>query len=153
FLHHLALSHALFQRWQTDKVQKGSPAKVRAERERALDYIRKNKGTAFGWVLLSLLQDRAKNEKAFHKALAELWPLFEDVPGLSYAARYEEARSLWKAGRKEEARKRFRALYEKTLRNDLLPQIDEDFRAALLGDGKDTDPWSELIRKTAERLI
>ena len=63
FLHHLGVSHALYQRWQSDRVLKVSAAKRQAERQRALDYVRRNKGSVFGWVLLTLLQDRAGKDK------------------------------------------------------------------------------------------
>jgi predicted Zn-dependent protease len=153
FLQHLALSHALYQRWQNNKVVKGSLARVKAERERALDYVRRNKGTLFGWALLGLLQDRAGKDQDFHRALAEAWLLFEDVPGLGYAARYENARSLWKSGQAKEARRRFQDLYEKTLKQDRLPPIDADFRLALLEGGKEEDRWGDLLRPTAADLI
>jgi tetratricopeptide (TPR) repeat protein len=153
FLRHLALTHALMQRWQSDKVTKGGPARVKAERERALDYVRQNKGTLFGWALLGLMQDQAKDDKAFHQDLAEAWLLFEEVPGLAYPARYEYARSLWKSGQKQEARKVFQALYEKTFKAGLLPAIDSDFRHALLGGGKEADAWSELLRSIAQKLL
>src|SRR5262249_40687377 len=103
FLQHLAVSHALLQRWQDAKVLKGSPARVRAETRRALDYVRRHKGTAWGWALLTLMQDRAGEIKTvfpalqdtgLHAALADCFALFENVPGLRYAARYEQARSL-----------------------------------------------------------
>jgi tetratricopeptide (TPR) repeat protein len=148
FLRHLALSHALYQRWQNDRAGQASPA----ERERAFDYVRRNKGSRFGWALLCLLQDRAGKDRDFHAALADLWPLFEDVPGLKYAARYEQARSLFHAGKATEARQCFRALYEQTLADDVLPALDADCRAALLGDG-DSDAWSELLQKTAARFL
>src|SRR5262249_54205353 len=83
---HLAVSNALLQRWQSDKVVKGDAARVKAEARRALDYVRQHKGTAWGWALLGLMQDRAGENKALHAALAECWMLFEDVPGLRYAA-------------------------------------------------------------------
>jgi tetratricopeptide (TPR) repeat protein len=150
FLKHLALSHALYQRWQNDKVLKGGAARRKTEIGRALDYIRANKGTVFGWGLLCLVQDRAGQDKALHRRLADLWPLFEDVPGLEYAARYERARSLWHAGEKEQARTAFRALYERTLKEGRLPRIDPDFRQALLSDA---DVWDGLVRRTAQRLI
>jgi Tfp pilus assembly protein PilF len=153
FVQHLAVSHALFQRWGDAKVVKGSPAKVKAERARAVKYVRANKGTVFGWVLLCLMEDRAGKDRAFHRELSELWPLFRDVPGLGYAARYEQARCLWKAGQKQDAQKHFRELYEKTVKENRLPPIDPDFRQALLGDGKGDDPWSELIGRTASRLV
>jgi tetratricopeptide (TPR) repeat protein len=147
FLHDLAVTHALYQHWQSDKAAKNP----QADRERALDYIRHNKGSVFGWGLLCLLQDRARKDEKFHAALAEAFSWFEEVPGLAYAARYEHARSLWKAGRNDEARKRFQELYEKTLEQDQLPPIDADFRQALAADGE--APWSSLVRKTAGRLI
>jgi Tfp pilus assembly protein PilF len=152
-LKHLAVSHALYQRWQNDKVVKGSLDKRKAERQRALDYVYRNKGTLFGWILLGLMQDRAGKDKELHAALAEAWPLLENIPGLRYAARYEQARCLWKAGQADQARKRFRALYEETFQKGRLPLIDTDFRQALLGNGKGADPWGELLRKTAKQLI
>jgi predicted Zn-dependent protease len=155
FLHHLALTHALYQRWQSDKADKGTPRQRQAERDRALDYVRRNRGSAFGWGLLCLLQDRAGTDAAFHGRIAELCPLFADVPGLAYAARYEQARALWLAGERDEARRLFRALYEKTLQDDALPPVDAAFREALDGAGsaKEPDQWSTLLRRTAEWLI
>src|SRR5262249_26226020 len=88
--------------------------------------------------------------KALHAALAECFPLFEDVPGLRYAARYETARSLWKAGNPEVARKRFEGLYADTVKGGVLPAIDADFRQALLGEA---DHWGKLLRGTAARLV
>jgi Tfp pilus assembly protein PilF len=152
-LKHLALSHALFQRWQNDKVVKGAPAKRQAERKRAIEYIRDNKGSLFGWILLGLMQDRAGKDKAMHRELVELWLLFEKVPGLAYAARYEQARCLARAGEREAARKRFQDLYNTTLARDQLPLIDLDFRRTLAGESKEADLWSALLRKTAARFI
>jgi Tfp pilus assembly protein PilF len=153
FLHRLAVTHALYQRWQSAKADQGSARQRQAERDRALDYVRRNKGSVFSWGLLCLLQDRAGKDEAFHRSLADACPLFAEVPGLAYAARYEQARSLWKGGEREEARKQFRALYEKTLKEDLLPPIDADFRQALAGTGQEPDLWTALLRRTAEWLI
>jgi tetratricopeptide (TPR) repeat protein len=150
-LRHLAVSHALYQRWQSDKVVKGDKARVQADIERALDYVRRHKDTAWGWALLCLMQDRAGKDQALHAALAECCPLFENVPGLRYAARYEQARSLWRAGRKEEARKQFTQLYRDTLKEEVLPVIDADFRQALVG--VEADRWGELLRDTAASLV
>jgi predicted Zn-dependent protease len=152
YLQHLALTHALLQRWSDERVTKGSPAKVKAERDRALDYVRKNKDSAFGWALLGLMQDRAGKDAAFHAELADAFLLFADRPALDYAARYEHARSLLRAGRRAEARKHFRALYERTLKEDVLPLVDGDFRLALLG-GEGADEWTALLRQTAEQLV
>jgi hypothetical protein len=159
-LRRLALTHALLQRWQNGKVAGGTDAQRRAERDRALEFVRRYKGTAAAWALLGLMQDRAREDEArkkdvrdTYRALAEAWLLFEDVPGLSYGARYEHARSLWKAGQREQARERFRAVYESVLKDKVLPRIDEDFRQALTDDGKGGAEWSGLMRRTARTLI
>jgi hypothetical protein len=152
YLKHLAVTHALLQRWQDERVTKGPAAKAKAERQRALDYVRKNKDSAFGWALLCLMQDRAGKDANFHAELAESWRLFEDSPALGYAARYEFARSLLKAGRRPEARQRFRELYERTLADGVLPPIDGGFRLALLGGSGAADEWTQLLGKTAARL-
>jgi len=160
YLQHLGLTHALLQRWQNAKVLQGNPAKVEAEKRRALEYIAKHKDTAFAWALLCLIQDRVNAAKPTQAAsatgllptqLASAWRHFDDSPALGYAARYERARSLFHGGQKAEARKQFLELYEATLKKDVLPAIDQDFRAALLG--SERDPWSERIRQTAARLI
>jgi hypothetical protein len=153
YLKHLAQTHAILQRWSDERVNKGTAAKVKAERERALEYVQKHKDSAFGWALLGLLEDRAGEDKAFYARLAEACRLFEDFPGLGYAARYESARCLFKAGQQAEARKRFRALYEETLKEDVLPVIDTDFRLALQGGGDSADLWTELLRQTADGLV
>jgi Tfp pilus assembly protein PilF len=160
YLAHLALTHALFQRWSNSRALGATDDKRREERDRALEYVRRNKGTAFAWGLLCLMKDRADEDEArkkdlleTHKALAEAWPLFEGVPALAYAAKYEHARGLLKSGRLAESRQRFRDLYEQTLKDGALPPIDGDFRAALLGDGKDADLWADLMRRTAAALI
>jgi hypothetical protein len=152
FLQRLAVSHALYQRWENAHPGRDA-AQRQAERERAFDYVRRNAGTVFGWSLLCLMEDHAGKDEDFHRALADAWGLFADVPGLEYAARYEQARCLWKGARRAEARRHFRELYEQTFRKDLLPLIDGDFRATLLADGKEPDEWSALLRRTAGRLI
>jgi tetratricopeptide (TPR) repeat protein len=148
-LQHLAVTHALLQRWQTPKILKGDPARGAAETQRAIDYVRKNSDSLFGWSLLCLMQDRAEEDRTLHAKLAELWPLFENRPGLGFAAKYETARSLWRAGKKDEARLRFRALYEAALRDGALPAVDGDLRAALQAG----DAWGDLMRQTARKLV
>jgi hypothetical protein len=152
YLQHLALTHALLQRWSDERVNKGSAARVLADRQRALDYVRRN-NDAFAWALLGLLQDRAGDSPTLHGELAESWRLFEDQPEFRYAARYEFARSLFKAGQRAEARKRFRTLYEETLQDGILPPVDADFRQALQGGSATADLWTELLRKTAQGLV
>ena len=58
-----ALSHALLQRWENDKILRGDPAKVAAEKVRALEYVRRHKGDGVrAGSLLSLMQERADQE-------------------------------------------------------------------------------------------
>jgi len=156
YLKHLAYTHALLQRWQNKKLLTGDATRAAAEKKRAVEYVRKHKGTGFAWSLLCLMQDRAGEDKAFQRELAECWMLFADPRlrvGLVDAARYEAARSLLNAGDRKEARTAFRKLYEDTLQRDELPAIDADFRQALLGNAGEADAWGELLRKTARSLI
>jgi ferric-dicitrate binding protein FerR (iron transport regulator) len=162
FLQHLAVSHALYQRWQNAKILKGNLARVKADVQRGLDYVRRHTGTAWGWTLLCLMQDRAGEVKALHPllqdnslhaSLAECFALFEQVPGLRYAARYEQARCLLRAGKQGEGRKLFEQLYADTLKEERLPAIDGDFRLALLGRAPEADHWNALLRSTATRLV
>jgi hypothetical protein len=160
FLQRLALSHALYQRWQTGRISPSADAQRRADWDRARAYVARQAGSAFGWALLGLLADRAREDeankkdvRALHRDLADAWTLFAEVPGLGYAARYEQARSLWKSGQHARARRSFLDLYERTLREGYLPPIDADLRAALLGDGPDSDAWGDLLRRSARRLV
>jgi hypothetical protein len=152
FLHRLAVSHALYQRWQSAHPGRDADQR-RAERDRAFDYVRRNAGTVFGWALLCLMEDHAGDDANFHRALADAFGRFADTPGLEYAARYEQARCLAKGGNRAGSRRRFRELYERTLRKDVLPAIDADFRAALLATRTEPDEWSALLRQSADRLI
>jgi tetratricopeptide (TPR) repeat protein len=153
WLRHLAQTHALLQRWQDERLSKRPAAALRAERQRALRYVRDNKESAFGWALLALMEDRAGKDAAVHAELAEAFAWFEGRPGLGYAARYERARCLLKAGQKAEARRAFSALYEQTFKDGVLPPVDGDFRMALLGGEGTADGWTELLQKTAARLV
>jgi tetratricopeptide (TPR) repeat protein len=153
FLQHLANTHALYQRWSSDRALKGTPAKVREDRLRAMAYVEANRTSLFGWGLLCLLQDRAGKDEPFNREIAESFRLFDDMASLRYAAQYEHARSLYRGGETGKARERFVKLYTATLDEDVLPSIDSEFRKALLGKGEESDLWSELIHKTAHRLI
>jgi hypothetical protein len=157
YLQHLAITHALLQRWQNGKLLAAGAELRRVEIDKALDYARKHKGSAYAWRLLGLIQERAKEEEAakrdardLHQALVEAFAVFAELPSFRYAARYEQARSLFKAGQIAEARQKFRTLYEDTLKDGWLPAIDADFRQALLGD---KDAWGVVIRQTADKLI
>jgi thioredoxin-like negative regulator of GroEL len=152
-LKHLATTHALYQRWQSKHPQKWDPARLQAERQKALDYVRANQDSAFGWALLCLLQNQAGKDQAFYRELADCFQRFAGQLGLGYAARYEQARCLWSAGERKAAREKFTELYRAALARGYLPAMDDDLRNALLGDGKSGDAWGELLRQTAAELI
>jgi tetratricopeptide (TPR) repeat protein len=156
FLGRLVAAHSLCQYWSDPHIDVAK----RQHLERALGFVRKHKGTAFGWAVLSLIADMAAAAEhhdrpvpAVHRALTEVWPLFADVPALRYSARYEHARSLWKAGEGKRAAKLFLDLYEETMAAGALPPIDRDFRACLLEAGIAEGAWSELLRRTTDRLV
>ena len=134
FLHHLAgLARPLpaLADQQAQSPRRRPPST--ADRERALEYVRRNKGTVFGWAPAVPdagpgRQGHGPRKPSTSPLLADAWPLFEDVAGLAYAARYEQARSLWKAASTTRPASSFRDLYEQTLKEDVLPAIDADFR-------------------------
>ena len=117
FLQHLGLTHALYQRWESDRVLKTTPDRLLVERQKALDYVKKHKDSAFGWGMLCLLEDRAAEARAkstdrpgtdavFYRELADAFRLFADNPALGYAARYEEARCLLRSAQKDTAKEK-----------------------------------------------
>ncbi len=160
WLNRLATAHALYQRWDAARPTHRNEAQQQTERDRALEYVKHNKGSALAWALLGLVQDRVaadddgkKDQRAAWKALAEAWLWFAEQPGSAYHARYENARCLWKAGEQDAARKQFRALYEETFALKTLPPLDADFRQAMLGSGEQANEWKDLMRKTARQLL
>src|SRR5262249_5863984 len=150
------LGHALLQRWSSAR-NLGSAAQRAAERERALAYVQEHAGSELAWAVLCLVQNRLAAEeegaetREAHTALAKALGLFTEAPGPAGQARYEAAGCLWKAGAKAQARRRFGSLFEEAVKGGRLLRIDADFRAALVGAGK--DGWGELLRRTARRLI
>jgi tetratricopeptide (TPR) repeat protein len=126
---------------------------LQAEFTRSLEFVHQHKKSALGLALLLDVVDRAGNYQAPQAAIADAWELFADHPGLHYTARYEKALALRRADRRPEARKVFVDLYEETLKKGALPPIDNNFRSVLESNGKDADEWTDLIRKTADKLV
>jgi ferric-dicitrate binding protein FerR (iron transport regulator) len=160
FLKRLATAHALLQRWQVGKGPGATPAQRRAGRRRALEFVRREKGSALGWALLGLVQDRTAEDDAERKldvraayaAIAEAYRQFEGSSRLGDLARYERARCLLRAGDAAGARKLFAQLHAQTFKDGGLLRIDADFRKALLG-GAGADGWGGLMRQTAAALV
>src|SRR5207248_5671735 len=106
YLRHLAVTHAVLQRWQNARVLEGNPRQRQDALRAAVDYAEKNPDSPFGFALLGLMSDRAAEAEAnksdardVREALARLRPRFLKTPGLQGAARYEAARSLARAGK------------------------------------------------------
>jgi hypothetical protein len=124
-------------------------------------YVRKGQSPVFVWAVVQevlntpdkkVIADggRAKVQRDVLQAAAES---LKDVPGLSYAARYEYARHLAESGERDEARKQFVALYEETAKDGALPPLDRDFRQALRAEGKEPDLFAKLLGESADRLV
>jgi hypothetical protein len=137
---------------KNQSVKKDGPAR-RADRKRALRYMRRNAGSHLGWAMLALRDDEGGGDEGSERAVAEAYRLFEDLPDIGDAARYEYARHLLKHDRVQEARAIFRTLYTKALEEGELPRIDQSFRQALRGNGRETDEWQAWMEQTARQLI
>jgi ferric-dicitrate binding protein FerR (iron transport regulator)/tetratricopeptide (TPR) repeat protein len=153
FIPRLAEFRDLWHRWYSGKAREsGNSDKGKAERSLILDYLQDCSSPAFAWVLLDTIQRYGYIDAEFQKDLAKVYLKSSGVAGLAYAARYEHARSLYLAGNNAEAQKRFRELYEQTLKEGILPPIDSNFRAAFKVNPEDQEPFTDLMRKTASWL-
>jgi tetratricopeptide (TPR) repeat protein len=142
----------LRNRLTSEAARARGPAQRQADREWALKYVRQNRSSPLGWASLTILQEEGGGDEDFRRAVARASKLFEDVPGLGYAARYEQARGLLKTGRRSQAAKRFRELYAQTLDEGQLPRIDASFREALREEGQGSSRWAAWVRQTAALL-
>ena len=150
FLGRMSLAHALLQRWSDKRIEKLAPASLKTERAKALDFVQKNKDRDFGWDLLCRMQDRTDvKDAAFQRELATAFGWFAESPAVSYAARYEVARCLWRAGDAKAAQAKFVDVYDQAAAAGELPPIDADFRSALEPAGL----WTKAIARTADRLL
>ena len=81
--------------WQTwTEVDATSPGGgwLRERERRGLDYVKAQRGTAYGWALLGMMYaSTAESDKRFHREWADTCALFIDHPAFGYAARYERA--------------------------------------------------------------
>jgi hypothetical protein len=77
-----------------------------------------------GAAALLLLAQRGGLAAEDWKLLAELWKLFEDLPGFWYTSHYERIRCLMSAGQDAQARQEFDRLYTETLSAGVIPPLD-----------------------------
>jgi tetratricopeptide (TPR) repeat protein len=153
FLQSLAEFRVLSMSWTSGKAAAGDEAARQEEQQRVLDFVHRHKASVLGWSLLTTVADRAGDDKPFRLALAEAYQSFEALPGLAYAARYERGRNLLHGGQRQQAQTVFRELYEKTMKDGVLPPIDQDFRQALQPEGTEANPWGDLMRRTTATLV
>jgi ferric-dicitrate binding protein FerR (iron transport regulator) len=154
-LHDLAKVQWLRRHWQ----QPGLLSELDCSLMR--NYVREARSPLFVWAVVeevlrtpdkkvAAAGGRAKVQRdVLEAALAAL----KDVPGLSYAARYEYALYLAENGERDEGRKLLVALYEETAKDGALPPLDRRFREALRADGKKSDLFARLLRESAGRLV
>jgi hypothetical protein len=132
-----------------------------ADAARGIKAIREAKSPLFAWAVVvqalrlpdSQVMSKGGRAKLQRDVLEAACAVLKDVPGLSYAARYELARHLAENGDRAEARKQFAELYRDTAKDGTLPPLDRGFRQAMQVSGKEADLFAELLRETADRWV
>src|SRR5262249_8695310 len=82
FVQQLSAFRDLYLLWNSGKALEGDAAKKKAEQERAIDYIKQNSNTVYGWALLGLVSTKVAGDAESQRALSKLYQVFEKVPGL-----------------------------------------------------------------------
>jgi tetratricopeptide (TPR) repeat protein len=152
FVQRLAEFRDIWMRYNSGRANQGDEANRRRERERALRFVRESLSPEFGWAILSLIRNYGGDQE-FYRAAGEAALAFENIPSLSYTARYEHARGLCRSGDWEQARKLFDKLWKDTIENGFLPRFDHEMRNAFHNSEKGSQKWQELVRGTATDLI
>jgi hypothetical protein len=144
--------------------QNGTPVND-AGAAQAVKVIRDAKSPLFVWaVVVEALRIPGQNvtakggrAKLQRDVLEAACATLKDVPGLSYAARYELARHLADNGDRAEARKQFAELYRDTAKAGTLPPLDRGFRQTMASPGRESgesgDLFAELLRETADQWV
>jgi tetratricopeptide (TPR) repeat protein len=163
FLKELAQFENLSQRL-VSRARKGPSPAAQPTVDQAFQIARTTHSPRRAWSLFVALQRLAVRRDtaqfpgpALHGRLAELALRFRDVPGLSYAARYEHTRELHAAATKDAsgdprlAAESFEKLYREGIAAGTLPPIDRDLRRGLTPDEGESR-WPTLIRDAARIL-
>jgi tetratricopeptide (TPR) repeat protein len=154
FLHRLSGLRDLYLRWNSGRANQGDETTRQAERRRLLDYVRQSPVPKFSWALLDLAQrQHGTGYLQGEKDASTVYDQFDQVPGLSYTARYERARSMLDRGKWQEAVAAFRDLYGKTLKQGILPPIDSSFRQAFMSNPQEPEAWGQFLQTTADALL
>jgi hypothetical protein len=120
--------------------------------DRAPAFIRHNRGSVLGWAILGKAHDLTA-DGAIQRTLADLCPLFADIPGLASAVAYERACCLLDGGQPNEACKEFRTLYETLLNEGELSPLSKHLRRAFRESSSDTAAWSAWLHQLATMLV
>jgi hypothetical protein len=120
---------------------------------RALDYVRQAPTSSLSWAVAGLVNEAAGDDPAIAATLAECFPRFTKVAGLSYAARYEQAACLFRAGQMRDARACFERLFGRQYERGRLPSVDQRFRESFGGDDEGQTAWASLVRRNVARLL
>jgi tetratricopeptide (TPR) repeat protein len=148
FLGKLTTFRRIYVRWQGGYTNHGLWGQRDGERQRVIDFAKRNAENVLGWCSLAMVQDRVPNTPAW-KGIADGWSVLAEKSPLRYQARYEEARSLGNAGLNDEAQKKYQKLFNDALAEGVLPPLDASFRN-VLESGK-ADVWAKLMRDTATK--
>jgi hypothetical protein len=152
FVQILAAFRDRWLRWASGRANQGDEAQRKAERERALAYVRGCPVPLFAWALLDVMQRTGSGDQQFYRDLADAYRQSADAGALAYATRYEHARSLANAGSWHEAQRLFLDLYTKARQAGVVPLIDHTFRQAFQQSPQGQEQWHDLMRKTAATL-
>lgn len=146
FLGKLTTFRRIHTRWQGNFINHGLWGQRDTERERAVEFAKRNADNVLGWCALAMVQDVCPSRDAW-KTVASGWTVLAEKSALRYPARYEEARCLGNAKMNEEAQKKYQDLFAAALNEGVLPPLDASFRN-VLESGKE-DIWAKLMRETA----
>ena len=148
FLGKLTTFRRIASRWQGNYINSRLWGQRDTERERAIQFAKRNADNVLGWCTLAMVEDRCPNPAAW-KSVADGWKVLAEKSALRYPARYEEARCLGNAQLNEEAQQKYQNLFADALKQGILPPLDSSFRNVLEG-GKE-DIWAKLMRDTAKK--
>ncbi len=155
FIGQLAGLRDICARWTSEKLKEANDVQRQAWREKALAFVCATRSSSFRWPVLGMLKDLG-GDADFQRSLAAELRRIADVPGLTYAARYEEARSLLSAGDKQQSRERFAELHAAAIKSGFVPPIDQSFRQAFedqpAANTATSAPWQSLMKSAAARL-
>jgi tetratricopeptide (TPR) repeat protein len=154
FLQQLARFRNLTCDWFRSLEEGPGPwAQIKARKERTTAFLRQCQSPLFRWLLLDVVQ-RVYHGKdgAFLRTLADHYGRLRHTPGLSYPARYEEARLTAKSEDTVRARKLFQQAVAGALGAGRVPRIDGDFRRAFRSQGKDRGKLGSLLEQAAVTL-